>query len=92
MEALRHSFAAGAFAGCCFVAALLGFDVGGLAGLIARDAAGFQPLLLLLSAFAALFGVAVAASSLAFAEPSRGEPRRGVRAFSAVRRPQPLNR
>jgi|AraplaMF_Col_mMF_1032025.scaffolds.fasta_scaffold00624_11 hypothetical protein len=86
MKALRVPFAAGALAGGLFVAALLILDVGGLGTLIMRDQAGFLPLLMLLLGFAALFGLAVAVSSLAFAERPSGHPLRLVRASSTVRR------
>jgi hypothetical protein len=92
MKALCVSFAAGALAGCGFVAALLFVDVGGLGMLIARDQAGFQPTLMLFLSFAALLGVAVAISSLAFVERPSGHRRQTVRAFSTVRRPQPRSR
>ncbi|GAB2179215.1 hypothetical protein [Dongia sp. agr-C8] len=85
MKALRLPFAAGALSGCGFVAVLLFLDVGGLGTLIAHDQA--LPLLMLLLAFAALFGLAVAISSLTFAEQPRGHPLRLVRAASAARRP-----
>ncbi|WP_395019910.1 hypothetical protein [Dongia sp.] len=87
MKALRVAFAAGALAGACFVAALLLLDLGGLARLIVRDHAAFQPLLMLVLAFAALFGLAVAISSLSSAEQPRGHPLRLVRAALAARRP-----
>jgi arginine exporter protein ArgO len=65
MKALRVPFAAGALAGCLFVAALLILDVGGLGSLIARDQAALLPLFMLMAGFAFLFGIAVAASTVA---------------------------
>jgi hypothetical protein len=92
MKTLRVPFAAGALAGSCFVAALLFLNIGGLGRLIARDQAGFLPLIMLMLGFAALFGLAVAASSLTFAERPSGHPVQLVRASSAVRRPRLRNR
>jgi hypothetical protein len=92
MKALCVPFAAGALAGGCFVVALLFLNIGGLGSLIASDQAGPLPLLMLLLGFAALFGLAVAVSSLAFAERPNGHRLQLVRASSAVRRPQPRSR
>ena len=92
MKALCVSFAAGAFAGCCFVAALLSLDIGGLGSLSAPGRSGFLPLLMLLLGFAALFGLAVAVSSLAFSERPSGHRLQPVRASSAIRRPLPRSR
>jgi hypothetical protein len=96
MKALRVPFAAGAFAGCLFVVVLLFLNIGGLGTLTARDAARTLPLLMLLIGFAALFGIAVASSSLAFVERPNGHRRRWtpitVRASSAVRKPRPRSR
>jgi len=96
MRALRVPFAAGALAGCLFVVALVFLNVGGLGILIARDEAGTLPLLMLLVGFAALFGIAVSISNLAFDERPNGHRRQwtplAVRASSAVRRPRPRSR
>jgi len=96
MNALRVPFAAGALAGGLFVAALLFLDVGGLGTLIARDQAAFLPVLMLLPALAALFGIAVAASSLAFLEHPSGHRKHWqpitVRASSTACRPRPQSR
>jgi hypothetical protein len=96
MNALRVPFAAGALAGCCFVAALLFLDVGGLGTLVTRDQATYLPLLMLLTAFAALFGIAVAISSLAFADKPKGHRPQckpiAVTASSTVRRPRPRSK
>jgi hypothetical protein len=96
MKALRVPFAAGALAGGLFVVALLFLNVGGLGTLIARDEAGALPLLMLLIGFAALFGIAVSISSLAFVERPNGHRRQwtpiAVRASSAVHRPRPRSR
>jgi hypothetical protein len=96
MQVLRIPFAAGAAAGCVFVLALLFLDIGGVGALVMRDQAGYLPLVMLLPAFAALFGLAVAASSLAGRTPPRDpEPQfepLAVRAVSAARRLRTPNR
>ena len=96
MKALRVPFAAGALAGCLFVLALAFLNVGGLGTLIALDEAGTLPLLMLLIGFAALFGIAVAISSLAFEERPNGYRAQckpiAVTASSTVRRPRPRSR
>ena len=92
MQALRVPFAAGALDGCCFVAALLFLNIGGLESLIMRDQAGCLTVFVLLLGFAMLFGLAVAISSLAFADRPTGDPEPMVRAFSAVHRPRPRSR
>ena len=96
MNALRVPFAAGALAGGLFAAALLFLNVGGLGTLIVHDQAAFLPVLMLLPAFAALFGIAVAASSLAFPEHPSGHRLHwqpiAVRASSAACRPRPRSR
>jgi hypothetical protein len=95
MKPLRIPFAAGALAGACFVAALLALDIGGIGTLIADDQAALLPSLLLVLAFAGLFGVVVTVSSLAGELPPQGHTqgsRVAVRASSAVRRPRPQSR
>jgi len=96
MKVWLVSFAAGCFGGCCFVAALLMLDIGGLGTLIARDQGALVPLLLLLTAVAGSFGVAMAVSSVAEEQPPRGGrlQRRAlpVRASAAACRLQSPNR
>lgn len=64
MRASLLPFAAGVFAGCLFVVALLLLDIGGLGTLIVRDEAVFLPLFMLLVELGGLFGIAVMISSL----------------------------